>query len=87
MFKVSLQFDDQDQFLAAYFDLSEKPIARTLEIAPECHIDLDAQDNVVGAELLAPGELRIIRDIARKYRLPALEKISQTLEPTLAATA
>lgn len=84
MFNVSIQFDDQEQFLAAYFKLTENPIVRTLEVSSDCYIDLDSSGNVVGAELLALEGLKTLQDIAREYRLPALEKVSQKFEPALA---
>lgn len=37
---------------AAYFKVSDTPVARTLEVDEDIYIDLDADNNVVGVELL-----------------------------------
>ena len=88
MQQLSFCIDDEDnEVLAVYFKLTNEPIVRTLEINPECHLDLDAQGAVVGAELLAPGKLEIICEIADQYHSPLLRRLAERAQQPLAGVA
>ena len=64
---------------AIYIKLGDGRIARTKEMAPEVFIDLDSSGKPLGVELLNPGILAI-REIARKYKLPILNRIAPEIE-------
>lgn len=53
----------------------EAKIARTVEFAPETFIDLTEDGELVGVEMLNPGQL-ILKRLAKKYRRPELSKIN-----------
>ena len=64
---------------AIYVKLGDGRVARTKELAPEVFMDLDSSGKPLGIELLNPGILTI-RSIARKYNIPALNRIAPDLE-------
>ena len=74
--RLTITADPKDSsFLAAYiyFTEGEPPkVAKTVEVIEgECNVDLDAEGQPLGVELLVPGALNIDFDRAtQKFRLP-----------------
>ena len=52
----------------------EVKVARTVEFAPETFVDLDKDGELIGIEMLNPGQL-ILKRIARKFHRPELFKV------------
>jgi len=65
---------DDDGILAVYVALKEGEVARTVEIAEgECYADEDERGNLLGVEMLAPGNLTLsIAQISEHYTDPAV---------------
>ena len=66
---ITIERDDA-QVLAIYIQIFDGDVARTVEIEEgACYVDEDAQGQIVGVELLAPGSaannLRAVQD---RYR-------------------
>ena len=54
---------DDGEIIAVYVRVSRGAVARTIEICPgECYANEDESGNLLGVELLAPGELRLNLD-------------------------
>ena len=79
--QVSFSFDLKGKrILAIYFKVSNEKIARTVEVAPDCYLDLDKNDGVVGAELITPKaivRLREVKKAAREYDAPELAQMTE----------
>jgi uncharacterized protein YuzE len=79
--EISFSIDpDDNEFLSIYLRLSEDQVVRTVELGPECNLDLDERGEVVGAELLAPCDVNIIYQAAEKYHAPMLKRIAPHAE-------
>ena len=52
----------------------EAKVARTVEFAPETFVDLDDNGDLIGIEMLNPGQL-ILKRIAKKFHRPELSKV------------
>ncbi len=52
----------------------EAKVSRTIEFAPETFVDLDKDGDLVGIEMLNPGQLTLNR-IAKKYHRPELSRV------------
>ena len=60
---------------AVYIKISpEAKVARTIEFAPETFIDLAEDGDLVGVEMLNPGQL-ILKRLAKKFHRPELSRI------------
>lgn len=61
---VQIERDPDDgEILAVYVRVSQGAVARTVEICPgECYADEDESGNLLGVELLVPGEVRLNLD-------------------------
>ena len=53
----------------------EAKVDRTVEFAPETFVDLDEDGDLIGIEMLNPGQL-ILKKIAIKFHRPELSKIN-----------
>ena len=54
---------------AAYIELSEEPVARTVEFDPLINLDLDAHGVVVGIEILGEGVQIPFEQLATDYHV------------------
>lgn len=52
----------------------EGKVHRTVEFAPETFVDLDENGDLIGVELLNPGQL-ILKRIGKRFHRPELGKI------------
>ncbi len=52
----------------------ESKISKTLEFAPETFVDLDEDGDLIGIEMLNPGQL-ILKRIAKKFHRPELSRV------------
>lgn len=61
---------DDDEILAVYFRLMTGKVARTVEVCEgECYADEDADGNLLGVEMLAPGHLQLnLNAVGGRYR-------------------
>lgn len=51
---------------------------KTVSINEEVNVDLDADDNVIGIEMLGPGSLDIVlKTVVPRYHLKQLEQLKQ----------
>lgn len=64
---------------AIYVKLRDGKPARTKEFSPTIFADIDSTGKLLGVEMLRPGSLTI-REIARKYNRPILNRIAPDLE-------
>ena len=53
----------------------EAKVGRTIEFAPETFVDLDSSGDLIGIEMLNPGQL-ILKRIAKKFHHPELFKVN-----------
>lgn len=53
----------------------EAKVARTVEFAPETFIDLTEDGDLIGIEMLNPGQL-ILKRLAKKFYRPELARIN-----------
>ncbi len=53
----------------------EAKVAKTIEFAPETFVDLTEEGELIGIEMLNPGNL-ILKRIAKKFHRPELSKIN-----------
>ncbi len=59
-------------------------VARTVEFAPETFIDLTEEGELIGVEMLNPGQL-ILKKLAKEFHRPELSKINtQKLQEAVA---
>ena len=70
---------------AVYIKLRpEAKVARTVEFAPETFIDLTEDGELIGVEMLNPGQL-ILKRLAKEFHRPELSKINtQKLQEAVA---
>ncbi len=68
-----ISFDPEAMSL--YIQIKDAKVKRTIEVAPETFIDLDADGDLIGVEMLRPGHLTILKKIAVKYNSPNLKNI------------
>ncbi len=62
----------------------EAKVARTVEFAPETFIDLTEDGELIGVEMLNPGQL-ILKKLAKEFHRPELSKINtQKLQEAVA---
>jgi len=70
---------DEDQILAIYIRVREGKVARTVEIAEgACYADEDIDGNLLGVEMVAPGQVRInVKAVSERYgsKYPAVEEL------------
>lgn len=60
---------------AIYIKLKpEAKVAKTIEFAPETFVDLDRDGDLIGIEMLNPGQL-ILKRIAKKFNRPELSRV------------
>jgi len=52
---------------ALYIQMQEKPVSRTREIEPGLLVDFDAQNNLVGIEILDVTERFVLSDIVNLH--------------------
>ena len=52
----------------------ETKVSPTVEFAPETFVDLDDDGDLIGIEMLNPGQL-ILKRIAKKFHRPELSKV------------
>ena len=52
----------------------EAKVHRTVEFAPETFVDLDEDGDLIGIEMLNPGQL-ILKRIAKKFHRPELSRV------------
>jgi uncharacterized protein YuzE len=84
--QISLNIDDKTRkILAVYFKISSNKIKKTIEISPDCYVDLDSKNHVVGAELLKPGLLHIntMNKAAKRFNSIELERITPIAKKAL----
>lgn len=55
---------------AAYIELSDRDVARTVDVTDSVMIDLDEFDVAVGIELLDPETVPNLAEIMRHYHVP-----------------
>jgi len=55
----------------------EGVVAKTIEFAPETFVDLTKDGELIGIEMLNPGNV-ILKRIAKKYHRPELFKVNTT---------
>jgi uncharacterized protein YuzE len=67
------------QAKAAYLRLKEGAHHHTKEILPEVFLDFNADNEILGIELVSPCTLTL-RKLAHKLHLPILNKIKKPLE-------
>ena len=61
---------------AVYIKLKpEAKIAKTIEFAPETFIDIASDGELVGIEMLNPGNL-VLKRLAKKFHRPELNRIN-----------
>ena len=68
-----ISFDPEAMSL--YIQIKNAKVRRTIEVAPETFVDLDADDDLIGVEMLRPGKLTILKKIAADYNIPYLKNI------------
>ena len=68
-----ISFDPEAMSL--YIQVKNAKVKRTVEIAPETFIDIDADGDLIGVEMLRPGRLTILKKIAAQYNSPNLKNI------------
>ncbi len=60
---------------AVYIKIApEAKVARTVEFAPETFVDLTEDGELVGIEMLNPGQL-VLKQLAKKFHRPELSRI------------
>lgn len=64
---------------AAYLKIKEGPSHHTKEILPEVFADFNAQNELIGLELISPCTITLHK-LAQKLHLPILNKIKKPLE-------
>ena len=69
-----INFDPQA--ITIYFQIKDEKVFRSVEIAPEIFVDLDADDDLIGVEMLRPTQLTILKKIAVQYHTPTLKDIT-----------
>jgi len=76
---VSIERDTEDkQILAIYIRVNEGEVYRTVEVAEgACYVDEDKDGNLLGVEVLAPGNLEIyVPEVGQRYKAdPKIEDI------------
>jgi len=68
---VSFSMDPDDkQVLAMYVTVREGEVYRTVEIFEgACYVDEDGEGNLLGVEMLAPGQLKLsLAMLSKKYK-------------------
>lgn len=70
-----------------YVRLSDRPVARTVEVTPRCLVDVDDQGNAVRIEILTVAAGWPVSEVVRRFRLEDLHPILAELERVCAATA
>lgn len=78
---ISVEMDPDDrQILSVYIKLREGLVFRTVEVAEgECNADEDEFGNLLGVELLCPGELKI-HTSALEAQYPKYEGLREVLD-------
>ena len=62
----------------------EAKVAKTIEFAPETFVDLSEDGDLIGIEMLNPGQL-VLKRLAKKFHRPELSKINpQKLQEAVA---
>jgi uncharacterized protein YuzE len=86
--KLTFEYDSEDgQILAAYLEITEGKVSRTVEVAEgECYADEDAEGKLVGVELLCLEHLSLlVENVANRYPVPSVRKAFSTLREAVAA--
>jgi uncharacterized protein YuzE len=69
---------------AFYVRVTEEPVARTAEVSAFVNVDLDAEGNVVGLELLClPAAVTVEERVLLEDRYPGLSRRSQKSSASL----
>lgn len=73
--------EDNGRILAVYVSLSKNKVHKTVTIAEgECYADEDRKGNLLGVEMLVPGELELhIKKVAKQYHVPQMNKTVKQL--------
>jgi uncharacterized protein YuzE len=62
---------------AVYIRLERnRKIHQTIEFAPETLVDIDAQGNLIGVELLRPASFRLLKRIGEKYQHDEIVRVN-----------
>ena len=64
---------------AAYIKVRDGKHHHTKEVLPEVFVDFDSKERVLGLELVSPCTITLHK-IAKKLRLPILNRIKKPLE-------
>lgn len=81
---IRIERDNEDnQILAVYVKFREGLVYRTVEIEEgACYADEDSGGNLLGVELLAPGDYTVdVKHLAKRY--PKEVDLTQSLESAL----
>ena len=62
---------------AVYVKLRDDPVDKTIEIDEGVHADVNAKGELVGIEFLKPTRVRVLDQLARKFRRPEIRSISK----------
>lgn len=75
-YNVSVERDNE-QILAIYIRIRDGHSAKTVEIAEgACYADEDEEGNLLGVEMLAPGEVKInMAAVKEHYTHPAVREV------------
>ncbi|MBI4431290.1 MAG: DUF2283 domain-containing protein [Candidatus Omnitrophica bacterium] len=69
---------------AVYIKLKpEAKVSKTIEFAPETFIDLTSDGELVGVEMLNPGNL-VLKRLAKKFHRPELNRINTKFKQAVA---
>ena len=83
-FSVEVDPDDR-QVLAVYVKMKRGPVRRTVEVAEgKCYVDEDANGELIGAEMLAPGKLMLLaRKVDRRYGTAGMARAVKSVQEAL----
>lgn len=82
-------FSYDEEARAAYIRVRVGRVHKTFEHAPNVFVDVNAQGNLIGIEVLNPKQIsiNIVSQIAREYKIPGLKNINLRAIPNLFAAA
>ena len=81
--KLTFEYDPDDgQILAAYLQVLEGQVSRTVEVAEgECYVDEDCEGKLLGVELICPVRIsELIETVATRYPAPGLKEAFSNLK-------
>lgn len=78
--------EDNGQIIAVYLSISKNKVYRTVTISDgECYVDEDRKGNLLGVEMLVPGELELhMKTVAKQYEVPEMRKTVKQLKKVFA---